>query len=175
MTPARQILCVVLATLALAVAGSGRAEAQAAKLLAKHGDWETYAIAEKSGKVCYMASVPKKSQGAAKGRAATFVSITHRTADKSADVISVTGGYVFKKDSEVEIEAGGHKFKLFTSGDSAWARDAAADKTVLLAMTKAKEVIVRATPAKGDPTADTYSLNGFVAARAEIGKACGVK
>ncbi|MTJ79437.1 MAG: hypothetical protein F8N37_00215 [Telmatospirillum sp.] len=146
--------------------------ADSAKSLGKSGDWESFTYSDKSGKVCYTASLPKRSLNAPKGRGETYVSITHRPNDKSLDVVSVTAGYTFKKDSAAEIDIGGAKFDLYTTGDGAWARN---DKAVVQAMLKGKSLVIHGTPAKGDQTADTYSLDGFAKAYADIGKACGVK
>lgn len=144
--------------------------ADSAKSLGKSGDWEGFTYADKSGKVCYAASLPKRSLNSAKGRGEAYLSITHRPTDKSFDVISVTAGYGFKKDAPAEIDIGGAKFDLFSSGDTAWARN---DKAVVTAMLKGKNLVVYGMPAKGEQTADTYSLDGFAKAYAEISKACG--
>jgi hypothetical protein len=151
---------------------AGPALADSAKSLGKSGDWESFTYSDKSGKVCYTASLPKRSLNGPKGRGETYISITHRPNDKSLDVVSITAGYGFKKDAPAEIDIGGAKFDLYTTGDGAWARN---DKAVVQAMLKGKSLIVHGTPAKGDPTADTYSLDGFPKAYADIGKACGVK
>ncbi|HXP96141.1 MAG TPA: invasion associated locus B family protein [Telmatospirillum sp.] len=148
------------------------AQADSAKSLGKSGDWESFTYSDKAGKVCYTASLPKRSLNAAKGRGETYLSITHRPNDKSFDVVSVTAGYSFKKDAPAEIDIGGAKFDLYTTGDGAWARN---DKAVIQAMLKGKGLVIHGTPVKGDPTADTYSLDGFVKAYADIGKACGAK
>jgi invasion protein IalB len=146
--------------------------ADSAKLLGKSGDWESFTYNEKGGKVCYVASQPKRSVGAPKGRGNVFFTITHRTADKSIGVISVDAGYAFKKDAAAELDIGGAKFDLYTTGSSAWARN---DKVVVAALLKGKTVIVHGTPVKGDPVADTFSLDGFAKAYADINKACDVK
>lgn len=160
-----------LATLLLA----GPALAAEAKLLAAHGDWEAYVFSEKRGKVCYMASLPKKRDGGPKGRGETFVTVTHRPGEKSTDVVSVTAGYAYKKDSAAELDIDGAAEKLFTAGDGAWASDAKTDKALVGAMIRGRVMTVRGIPAKGAASADTYSLSGFTAAHDEIGKACGVK
>ena len=146
--------------------------ADSAKLISKSGDWESFTYNEKGGKVCYVASQPKKSLGAAKGRGSVFFTITHRTTDKSIGVVSVTPGFTYKKDAPVELDIGGAKFDLYATGDSAWARN---DKAVVAALLKAKTVIAHGTPQKGDPVADTFSLDGFAKAYADINKACDVK
>lgn len=152
--------------------GCSAASAEPAKLLSKTGDWESFAISDKTGKVCYAASKPKKQLGASKNRGETHLTVSHRPAEKSFGVISVAGGYSFKKDAIAELDVDGAKFDLFTTGDTAWARN---DKAVVQAMLKGKTLVMHGTPAKGEATADTYALGGFAAAYAEIGKACGVK
>jgi len=147
--------------------------ADSAKLLGKSGDWESFTYNEKGGKVCYMASQPKRSVGAAKDRGNVFFTVTHRTADKSIGVVSVDAGFTYKKDAPAELDVGGAKFDLYTTGASAWARN---DKAVVAAMLKAKgTVITHGTPAKGEPVADTFSLDGFAKAYADINKACDIK
>ena len=73
------------------------------------------------------------------------------------------------------LDVGGTKFDLFTKGDSAWAPTSDLDKTIVEAMAKGKQAILKATPLKGKPTTDTYSLAGFSQVLAMIDKACGIK
>lgn len=148
--------------------------ADSAKLLGKSGEWESFTYNEKGGKVCYLASQPKHSLGGAKGRGNVFFTVTHRTTDKSIGVVSVDAGFAYKKDSSAELDVGGAKFELYTTGATAWARN---DKAVVAAIlkAKAKTMVAHGTPAKGEAVADTFSLEGFAKAYAEINKACDVK
>jgi hypothetical protein len=148
--------------------------ADSAKLLGKSGDWESFTYNDRGGKVCYLASQPKHSIGSAKNRGNVFFTVTHRPAEKSIGVVSVDAGFSYKKDSSAELDVGGAKFELYTTGASAWARN---DKAVVTAILKAKSktMVAHGTPAKGEAVADTFSLDGFGKAYAEINKACGVK
>ena len=137
--------------------------------------WTAYAYSEKSGKVCYLAGEPKKSEPAAGKRKRPLAMITHRPGEKIANVVSFVEGYPLKEGSEVSLDIGGAKFDLFTKGDSAWARTPELDKAIVEAMTKGKQAIVKGTPQKGPATTDTYSLAGFAQAVALIDKACDVK
>lgn len=158
-------LCAVLALAAPpAIAAAGN-------LLATHGAWEAYAYSEKAGKVCYAASLPDKADG----KRETFLTVTHRPAEKSLNVVSVSAGYAYKAGSEAQVDIDGKKFALFTSGDGAWAKDAATDLLLVEAMKAGTRFQVTGTPAKGKATTDVYSLSGFTAALAAIGKACAVK
>ncbi len=149
--------------------------AQQAKDLGKSGDWEAYVYTEKGGKVCYAASLPKRSTGAPKDRKTAMVTVTFRTADKTADVFSYSAGLPLKKDSPVVADPGGKPFDLFTQGDTAWARDAASDKALADAMAKGKDLVIKAVPAKGTPVTDNFSLSGFGQARSRAAEACGMK
>jgi hypothetical protein len=146
--------------------------ADSAKSLGRFDDWESFTYADKSGRVCYAASLPKRSLNAFKGRGEAYVSVTNRPAEKSFEVISVTAGYPLKKDAPAELDIGGAKFDLYTAGDTAWTRN---DKAVVQAMLKGSSLVVHTTSAKGQQTADTYSLSGFARAVAEIAKACPAK
>lgn len=146
--------------------------ADQARTLGRFDDWDGFTYTDRAGKVCYTASVPKRSLNAPKGRKDVYVSISNRPKDGTGDVFSVTAGFPLKKGAPAEIDIGGARFELFTEDDTAWTRT---DKAVVQAMLKGKSLIVHLTPAKGDPVSDTYSLNGFPRAHAEISKACGGK
>ena len=101
--------------------------------------------------------------------------VTHRPGENVANVVSFIQGYPLKEGSDVALDIGGTKFELFTKGDSAWARTAELDKTIVEAMAKGTQVVVTGTPQKGPPTVDTYSLGGFSQALSMIDKACDIK
>lgn len=166
-----QLRRIALTAAFLAAIGSAPALAEDAKRLATAGDWEAYAYTEGGAKVCYAAARAEKPRE--KDRAGTAIAVTHRP--KSPGEVSLIAPYGFKKDSEAEIQIGGMKHSFFTKGNSAWSKDAQADKAIIAAMAKGKEVLVKAQPAKGAAIGDTISLKGFPTALAAIDKACGVK
>jgi hypothetical protein len=75
--------------------------------------------------------------------------VTHRPGEKIANVVSFIEGYPLKEGSEVSLYIGGVKFDLFTKGDSAWARTPELDKSIVEAMAKGKQAIVKSTSQKG--------------------------
>jgi len=160
----------LLAATVLLACAAAPAWADSAKTLGKFGDWTAFTFSDKNGKVCYTVSQPKRSINSPKGRGDVYVTITHRPSDKSFDVVSVTQGYQFKKESVPEFDIGGARFDLYTQESGAWSRN---DKAVVQAMLKGKSLIMHGQPQKGEASADTYSLEGFPKAYGEIGKACG--
>ena len=137
--------------------------------------WAAYTYKEKAGKVCYLSGEPQKREPATGKRKQPMAMVTHRPGENIANVVSFVQGYPLKDGSDVSLEIGSTKFDLFTKGDSAWARTAELDRTIVEAMARGKQAVVKGTPQKGPPTADTYSLAGFPQALAMIDKACDVK
>src|ERR1700757_785525 len=147
----------------------------AAQRLGATEGWTAYLYKEKSGQVCYLAGEPQKSEPANAKRKPPTALVTHRPEEKVANVVSFVEGYALKEGSDASLDIGGAKLDLFTKGDSAWARTADLDKTIVEAMAKGRQAIVKGTPQRGQPTTDTYALAGFAQALAMIDKACGIK
>jgi Invasion associated locus B (IalB) protein len=181
-----RLMLLVLWAFPLAISSAGGAEKKksgdaapaspaSAQRLGTAEGWTAYIYKEKSGQVCYLAGDPQKSEPANGKRKPPTAMVTHRPEEKVANVVNFVEGYPLKEGSEVSLDIGGTKFDLFTKGDSAWARTAELDKTIVEAMVKGKQAVVKGAPQKGQPTIDTYSLAGFAQALAMIDKACGVK
>lgn len=164
-----------LAALMFLAAFAGGARAAEPAAIGAFEDWSAFTQKEGANMVCYMGAVPKKEEGAYDKRGEPFVLVAHRPADKSLDVVSVEAGYAYREGSETTLLIGGQSFQLFTQGSGAWARDAETDRAIVEAMKRGLEMVVKGTSARGTPTTDTYSLNGFSAAHAAISKACHVK
>ncbi|HEV2101128.1 MAG TPA: invasion associated locus B family protein [Stellaceae bacterium] len=101
--------------------------------------------------------------------------MTHRPEENVFNVVSFDEGYLLKEGSDTGLAVDGTKFDLFTKGDSAWSRTADLDETIVEAMAKGKQAVVKGIPEKGPPTTQTYSLAGFAQTLALIDKACSVK
>ena len=160
--------------LAASVTAAGAADP---RLLGTFKDWNAFAFEEGGHKVCYMSSQPKKKEPAAAKRGDIHVLVTHRPSEKTLDVVSFIVGYPLKKDSEPTVEVGGKSFKLFSDGETAWARDAETDKAITAAMrdAKGKSMVAKGVSARGTKTTDTYSTDGLAQAYDTINQACGVK
>jgi len=154
---------------------TAQASAQEVKPVGSFDKWSAFSYAEAGKPVCYAASQQTDSKGNYAKRGEVFALVTHRPAAKATDVVSLVAGYDYKPGSEVEVTIGKDKFKLFTEGERAWARDAGTDKAIVQAMTKSASMEVKGTSSRGTETTDTFSLQGFAKAHQAIGQACGVK
>ena len=177
MTRYRRLLLILsgLSVITPAVPAAAAATSAASQRLGSAEGWTAYAYKEKSGQVCYLAGEPQNSEPANAKHKPPTAMVTHRPDGKVANVVSFVEGFPLKEGSSAALDIGGTKFDLFTKGDSAWAATSDLDKTIVEAMAKGKQAILKATPQKGKPTTDTYSLAGFSQALAMIDKACGIK
>jgi hypothetical protein len=146
-----------------------------AKSLGTVGSWTAYLAQSKTGKVCYLIGQPEKTEPAGTKRKTVIAMVTHRTEDNVANVVSFDEGYPLKEDADVLLQVGGEKFELFAKEDSAWARTSELDRSIVTALGKEKQAVVKASPRKGRATTDTYSLAGFAKALALIDKACDIR
>jgi Invasion associated locus B (IalB) protein len=156
----------------LTAAGAAAADQE---MLGKFEAWDAVATTEGKAKLCYVAGLPKKSEGKYDKRGEASVLVTHWPGQKRFNVVTVNAGYDYKKDSTVTVKIGSHSFTLFTKGDTAWTESPAADGTVVGYMKAGETMTVTGESSRGTQTTDTYDLSGMTAAIGAIDKACGVK
>lgn len=170
----------IAALLLLPLAPASRAQTPAApeSTITRLGDsqgWEAFADNAKGGKICYLIGKPSKTEPASAKRSAVAAHVTHRPGERRTNEVSFDAGYAFKEGTDADLAVDGKTFSLFTSKDTAWARDAATDKQVVEALAKGRQAVITGTSTRGTKTTDTYSLAGFSQALGEIDTACGVK
>jgi hypothetical protein len=138
--------------------------------------WGAFAAGSKGQMICYASSEPQRSEGAEHAkRGAAYVQIANRQKDKVKGELSVTAGYPYKPDSEVQLDIDNADFTLFTKDEGAWARDLKVEAQIVQAMRAGNRMIVRGVSSRGTKTTDTYALTGFTAALNAINQACGMK
>lgn len=158
----------VLAALTLIACAS---QAAAADFLGKFGDWQALAREDGGAKVCYAATLPKKSEGDYTRRGDVFLVVSHRPSDKMTGIVSIEVGYTYAKNAKITATIGGKGYPMFPDGELAFAFD---DKPLVEAMVRGADMVVTGTSSRGTLTTDTFSLTGFTAALNAASKACGV-
>lgn len=152
------------------------ASAAERKELGIFGDWTAYKMTENGAPVCYMVSMPTKSAGKYKRRGDIFLIVSHRPKSDSFNVLSMTAGYNYKKNSVASIQIDKKdKIELFTQEDSAWAPTSKEDNQLYRMMKAGNKAVVIGKSSLGNTTTDTFSLKGFTKAANAIDKACGKK
>jgi Invasion associated locus B (IalB) protein len=136
-------------------------------------DWESFTYQSGGNPVCYVYSVPKKSDSAKKvKRDPIYFLVTHFPGRKIRGQISTIIGYPFKESSTVTVKVDDASFELYTNGDGAWAAGTDVEAAIVKAMRNGKSLSVTGTSWKGTETTDTYSLMGAGKAIDKIDSAC---
>lgn len=143
-------------------------------ILGTFGMWTAYVFHDGTGKVCYMAAEPTESKGKYTSRDDVFLTITHRPAEKTYDVVSMTAGFTYQKGSKPNIRIDKKKaITLIPVEDMAWAKDDKTDATLVKDMIAGSNAYVNGTSKRGTKITDTFSLKGFSKAYNAINEACG--
>ncbi len=121
----------------------------AVQRLGGSGAWSAYFYHQKSGRVCYLAGGPQKSEPAKFKRKLPAAMVTHRPEENVANVVSFDAGTPLKEGSDASLEVDGTHFDLFTKGDTAWSRTSELDKTIVEAMAKGRQAVSQGDSAKG--------------------------
>ena len=137
-------------------------------------DWAAYTFKGDTGKICYIASAPKKQKGRykKKNRGQPYALVTNRPAENIKGEVNFIAGYNYKKNSSVLVKINKKTFDLFTQQDGAWSSERALDAKLVKAMKNGNRMIVIGISSRGTKTTDTYSLSGFTAVKKRIDKAC---
>jgi len=166
------------------------ASAKSAQTLGTFGNWKTYKVEEDRQPVCYMVltahtakTIATKVKSKGKwitrnwSRGDAHLTITHRPAEGSVDVVSYDAGYNFKTASDVKARIDAANFDMFTQKDTAWTRDARTDHALTAAIRKSSALTMTGQSAHpGSPNlTDKIDLAGADAAYHVISKACGIE
>lgn len=142
-----------------------------ADFLGSFGDWEAYSTND-GGRLCYIATLPSKSEGKYTRRGDIFLLVSHRPQDNSVGVVSLEAGYNYASKSKITAKIGTKSFAMFPDGGHAFAFE---DAPMVNAMVRGSNLTIQGTSNRGTLTTDTFSLTGFTAAYNAASKACGVK
>jgi Invasion associated locus B (IalB) protein len=151
------------------------ADAAAPKSLGTAKNWSAFSAGSGKSEVCYLVGKPAKTLPEHVQRGRIAANVTHRPGENTYNTINFQLGYDTKPDSSAELTIDGKKYELFTAKQGAWAKDAATDKAITIALSKGKEAVVKAVSERNNASTDTYSLDGFGQMLALIDKACSVK
>jgi invasion protein IalB len=145
------------------------------KALGTTKNWSAFSAGSGKSLVCYLVGKPAKTLPEHVTRGRVAANVTHRPGENTYNTVNFQLGYDTKPGSSADLTIDGKKYDLFTAKQGAWAADAATDKTVTIALSKGKQVVIKAVSEHNNASTDTYSLDGFAQALALIDKACNVK
>jgi hypothetical protein len=140
------------------------------ELQARFQDWSVFKTERGDKVVCYIASTPIKSEGNFDKRGEPFFLVTN--IENDADEISASSGFIYNKNSNVELTFGIKKYYLFPYKTVSWANDKNDDADIIKEMQNNAEMIVNGVARDGKIAVDTYSLIGFVNSYKKLKEIC---
>ncbi len=150
------------------VAAAGPAFAQQATKIGQHSAWGTYSYQAKSGKVCYVLTVPTDKQPPTLDHGDMFFFVSQRPGQQVSYEPQFIAGYNFQENSKVTVTIDKKSFTMFTKGKSAWVENAAEEPVLIAAMKGGADMKVAAKSGRGNATNYVFSLKGISAALTSI-------
>lgn len=142
----------------------------AQELIEKFHDWNVFKSQRGDKAVCYIASTPIKREGNYNKRGEPFFLVTD--IENDADEITTSAGFIYSKNSNVEVSFGSKKFYLFPYKNMSWANDKSDDIDIIKEMQKTADMIISGVTRDGKVAVDTYSLIGFAKAYEKLKQEC---
>lgn len=135
-----------------------------------YGDWGAY-LAKGKNKTCYALARPRERKPDVKHDAA-YVFISDRPAEKVHNEVSIIMGFPLKENGAATAKVGSTNFDLVAKGSNAWIKNVADEQKFVEALKHAPKLVVKAPPAKGPMTTDSYSLAGLKQALDRVTQDC---
>ena len=134
--------------------------------------WESQYMTKDGKKVCFAVSIPTDMLPKSLSRAESRIFVTFRPGENINNEISITGGYKYKKKSQVRVNVGNSNFKFEIKDNFAWLVSYDDEIRMIRAMKKSNKAKVIGISSRGNKTTDTYSLMGFTDAYNAARKNC---
>lgn len=161
----RQLLPLILAVFLLSEKAAFSQE-----LIEKFYDWSLFKTQRAEKTICYIAAIPMKRDGNYNKRGEPFFLVTG--VENDADEITVSSGFLYNKNSNVEISFGSKKFYLFPHKSMAWANNKSDDIEIIKEMQTNSDLIISGVARDSKIAIDSYSLIGFSQAYREMKNLC---
>jgi len=162
----------ILAFAAAACAVAAHPAAAADKFLGRFAKWEAHQAGTGADAVCFIATLPAKTEGKVAKRGEATLMIAHFVKRKAWGQVQVKAGFALKKGSNVELAIGDKRFKLAADGTTGFGEGTKENADILAALKSGKTATATEIPATGPKIVDSFSLDGFAKALAAIDNAC---
>ena len=143
-----------------------------AQLVASFGDWGAYTAQNGRSKMCYALSEPKSRSPANLKDTKGYLYGSFRPADRVRNELAAVQNFKTKDKGPGTLVIGDVKYDLITMGENAWIKTATDEAAAIGTMTKGGSLTVQAISARGNKTADRYSLTGFSQALEQAKRDC---
>jgi len=126
-------------------------------LLGQFGDWGAYKATPGGKTVCFALSKPTSAvtDPAGRNRDPSYLFVSTRPAEKVKNEFSAIVGYPQKPGADATVAIGSSSFAMYTQNDGAWIKNAAEEASLVEAMRKGADLVVKSESSRGTKTTDT--------------------
>lgn len=142
----------------------------AATPLSVHRNWTIFKTNDGSD-LCYAISLPTNKSGTYKKRGEPYFTVIRKIGSNN-DEISLSSGFIYDENKDIEISINKRKFPLFSDLEKAWTYDKNDDIEIIKLMRFGTEMNVKGFSKGGSMADDTYSLVGFSEAHDKMIELC---
>lgn len=136
----------------------------------KFHDWTFFKTQKETGDLCYLVSTPIKQENPRDRFGEPFIAVTH--VNNEGDEVRISSGFIYNKESDVEVSFPLKKFYLFPHHATAWSNDKNDDIDIIKEMQRHEGFIVAGVSKNNKIFIDTYSLIGFFKAYHRMKEVC---
>jgi len=148
------------------------AHAQSTKVVNKFKDWALYSHTGEPATICFISAQPREKKPKEYDKPPSFFYVSAWPNDGVKAEVSIKIGRELQNGSEVTVQIGGRRYRLFSKGDKAFVEDATQELKLIEAMKSGSFMVVRATINDGTQLQETYSLLGVTAAVNAMRRGC---
>ncbi len=151
------------------------------KLQGTYKFWRVFTEGEGVMQHCFAVSEPHKKHPSHVRRGDVFFSVSSRPAQNIFQEIGLRIGYKFSEQSQPYVSIDGQDYDFFSGITAqaaeiaaywAWPKYAQDQASLIEALRRGNQLIVKGTSKRGTLTTDTYSLLGFTAAMEKLDLLC---
>ena len=137
------------------------------KKIGTFDDWTAATYQEAGQLVCYAFTLPQNPTAEPKNRGRVALTVTQRTSIR--DAVAIEAGFNYDSDAAVSVKADQTALDFYTDKRNAFARD---NRAAVTAFNRSSRAVATSPGPRSTKVIDSFSLKGFSAAYAAIGKAC---
>lgn len=145
---------------------------QGTKVLSKHKDWALYSHTGEPATICFISAKPREKEPKDFDKDPSYFYISAWPDDGVKAEVSVKIGTQLQDGSDVDIQIGSSRYKLFIKEDKAFVNDATQELKLIESMKRGSFMKVSSTVSDGTRLEETYSLLGVTAAVNALRRGC---
>lgn len=148
------------------------AEASEPRLLATHGDWQTYTRFDGQARICYVLTEPKTKFPSTVNHGDIYFMVANWKSGAAVEQPSFLADFSLKTDKPPIVRVGNGRYPMYVSQNEGFIESGDDEKRLIRAMRAGSNMRIEAVSGRGTVVGYTFSLSGVTAALQRARQAC---